>query len=237
MALGIDLSDKRVVVTGGASGIGAAVVDTLLEAGATPIVIDRVMASLPDSYEADVSSEKSVERVFQLIGKGGPIDGLVTCAGITRDGFLTQMSVAAFLAVVEVNLVGTFLSVREAVKLMAEDPERGGSIVTISSIGADGNKGQANYAASKAGVIALTKTTAMEQGRNNVRANTILPGPIETPMLASVPEKVLDGWKKATPLGRIGQPADIANAVIFLLSPMASHITGAELPVSGGMHF
>lgn len=228
------LDDRRIIVTGGASGIGAATAAMLAKAGATPIIIDRTDIGVPDCYAADITDETALRAIFEDILAGGPIHGLVTCAGITDDSFITDMTPEQFRKVIDVNLVGTFL----AMKLTAESMiARGiaGGMVTISSLSAAGNKGQANYSASKAGVIALTATAAQEWGRYGIRVNTILPGPVETPMLGTVPDKVTQAWLKGTPLGRIAQPDDIAGAVAFLLSDAASHITGQQLPVSGGL--
>lgn len=236
MRLSTKLEGWRIIVTGGSSGIGEATVEWLRDAGAFPIIFDRVIVhGGTKGYAVDVCDSECVDNYVMRVAAGGPIDGLVTCAGVTSDAFLTEMTPDQFRGVIEVNLLGTFHAVQAVGKVMVE--QQSGSIVTISSLSAAGNKGQANYAASKAGVIALTNTAALEWGRYGVRVNTILPGPVETPMLGTVPEKVLDGWIKATPLGHIATPVDIANAVGFLLSDDASHINGSQLTVSGGMRF
>lgn len=231
------LKDKVVVVTGGASGIGAATVAYLADAGALPIVMDRDRVDDPMSFRLDITSEFAVVAAFaQIAQMHGTIDGLVTCAGITADSFLTEMTVEQFDAVIAVNLKGTFLAMREAAKLM-QASGRMGSIVAISSLSAAGNKGQANYASSKAAVNALVATAALELGRFGIRVNSILPGPVDTPMLTTVPEGVKAAWVKSTPLGEIATPEDIAKVVLFLLGDASSHITGQHLVVSGGMRF
>jgi 3-oxoacyl-[acyl-carrier protein] reductase len=230
------LDDKRIIVTGGASGIGAATATLLAKAGASPIIIDRTDIGTPDSYAADITDETRLRAVFEDILAGGPIHGLVTCAGITDDAFLTDMTPDQFRRVMEVNLVGTFLAVKlTGAAMIAQGIP--GSIVAISSLSAAGNKGQGNYSASKAAVIALIATAAQEWGRYGIRANSVLPGPIETPMLETVPDKVMADWLRGTPLGHIGQPDDIANTALYLLSDLASHVTGQQLAVSGGLRF
>lgn len=232
MTVEIDLAGKVAVVTGGASGIGAAVVDLLAKAGADCVVVDRAGTDLP----VDVSDEEQVVDFFRNLEYVRPhIDLLVTCAGITDDDFITKMTAEQFDRVLAVNLRGTFLCVREAAKHMAT--RGGGSIVTISSISANGNLGQANYAASKAGVIALSRTAALELARDNIRVNTICPGPVDTPMLATVPDKVRESFIKQTPARKLATPENIADLVLFLASDRSSHITGEVMTVSGGLHF
>lgn len=233
LARAINLSDKVAVVTGAASGIGAAVTTTLEEAGAKCLKADL----RGTGWHCDVSDERKVSSMFEdMLGPAdGHIDILVTCAGITDDSFLTSMTGEQFARVLNVNLLGTFFCVREAAKHMATSG--GGSIVTISSISAAGNKGQANYAASKAGVIALSRTAALELARDGIRVNTICPGPVDTPMLETVPDGVLKGFIAQTPLHKLALPEDIANEALYLASDMSSHITGEARIVSGGLHF
>lgn len=230
MSVEIDLSGKVAVVTGGAGGIGSAVIDKLTEAGAHCIVLDFKNVDVP----VDVSDDIQVEQFFRRLGFMQPkIDILVTCAGITADGRIDKLSASDFQRVLQVNLMGTFNCIHQAVKLMRE----GGSIVTISSISAAGNYGQANYAASKAGVEAVTSTAAIEFGKVGIRVNAIAPGPVPTEMLKTVPENVLDGWIKATPLRKLTAAEDIANTALYLASDLSSQVTGQTLTVSGGLHF
>jgi len=230
MSVEIDLSGKVAVVTGGAGGIGSAAVERLTEAGAHCIVLDFKNVDVP----VDVSDDAQVEQFFRDLGFVQPkLDILVTCAGITADGKMAEMTAVDFRKVLNVNLTGTFNCIQQAVKLMHE----GGSIVTISSISAAGNYGQANYAASKAGVQALTSTAAIEYGKAGIRVNAIAPGPVPTEMLKTVPESVLEGWIKSTPLRKLTATEDIANTALFLASDLSSHVTGQVLTVSGGLRF
>ncbi len=230
MSVEIDLSGKVAVVTGGAGGIGSAVVERLTEAGAHCIVLDRTGVALP----ADVTDEVQIEQFFRNLGFMQPkIDILVTCAGMTLDNMMSKMSAADFRKVLDVNLTGTFICIQEAIKMMRE----GGSIITISSISAVGNLGQANYAASKAGVEALTRTAAIEYGKLGIRVNAIAPGPVPTEMLETVPEDKIKQWIEDTPLGRLAEANDIANMVLFLASDLSSFVTGQVHTVSGGLHF
>jgi len=181
----------------------------------------------------DVSCKDSVgDAVKKIEEKFAAVDILVNNAGITRDAMFHKMSLEQWESVIHVNLTGTFLMTSAVVAFMRE--KKHGRIVNISSTSAYGNVGQANYSATKAGVIGFTKTLAKELGRHNITVNVIEPGLIETDMLKSVPKNIKDGWLSVMPIARLGLPEDIANAVCFLASDEASFITGVELPVCGG---
>jgi len=234
------------VVTGAARGIGAAIARKLFQEGCRVALLDIDEAAASQAARAidpagertvpiscDVSRKESVDRAMAtVLAKYAQVDILVNNAGITADGMFHKMSLEQWQKVLDVNLTGMFL-VTSAVVLQMRERKRG-RIVNISSTSAYGNIGQANYAATKAGVIGLTKTLAKELGRYSITVNTIEPGVIETDMLRSVPQAIKDGWLKVMPIARMGQPEDIAGAVCFLASDEASFITGVELPVCGG---
>ena len=234
------------VITGAGRGIGKAVAQKLFAEGCKIVVIDIDAAIASDTVQSidqtgdgslaltcDISNKDSVAQAMsKIIEKFGTVDVLVNNAGITKDAMFHKMSLEQWQRVVDVNLTGTFLMTSAVVPYMRE--KKYGRIVNISSTSAYGNIGQANYAATKAGVIGLTKTLAKELGRYGITVNTIEPGVIETDMLKSVPQSIKDGWLAVMPLARMGQPEDIANAVCFLATDEASFITGVELPVCGG---
>jgi len=245
----MNLSGKKALVTGASRGIGRAVALKLAAEGAEVIVTatslerasrtaEEIMAmggrALP--CKADVSVPGDVEALFQMVVKEfGGIDILVNNAGITRDGLLMRMKDEDWSAVVDVNLKGTFYCTREAVKLMAK--AKSGRIVNISSVvGEMGNLGQANYCASKAGVIGFTKAVAREYAKRNITVNAVAPGFIETDMTGVLAENIREELLKQIPVNRFGAPEDIANAVYFLVSDMGGYITGHVLSVNGGMH-
>ena len=244
----LDLSGKNVLVTGGTRGIGRAIVEAAAEAGANVAFTYRSSSETADLLVADLggteralaiqadaaSAEDAQAAVDAVTDKWGSIDGLVVNAGITRDGLMIRMDADAWQAVIDTNLTGAFHVAKAAYRPMMK--QRGGSIVTISSVvGVMGNAGQANYAASKAGLIGFTKSLARELGGRGVRANVVAPGYIETDMTAELGEKVTEGMKGQIPLGRLGQPGDIAAAVLYLLSDAAAYVTGHVLHVDGGM--
>ncbi len=245
----MNLSGKKALVTGASRGIGRAVALKLAAEGAEVIVTatslerasrtaEEIMAmggrALP--CKADVSVPGDVEALFQMVVKEfGGIDILVNNAGITRDGLLMRMKDEDWSAVVDVNLKGTFYCTREAVKLMAK--AKSGRIVNISSVvGEMGSLGQANYCASKAGVIGFTKAVAREYAKRNITVNAVAPGFIETDMTGVLAENIREELLKQIPVNRFGAPEDIANAVYFLVSDMGGYITGHVLSVNGGMH-
>lgn len=234
------------VITGAGRGIGAAIARKLFIEGCRIAVLDInettalecVHSIDPEgsrslALHCDVGNEGSVSQaISKLVEKFKTIDILVNNAGITSDSMFHKMSLEQWKRVIDVNLTGTFLVTSAVVSGMRA--KKRGRIINISSTSAYGNIGQGNYAASKAGVIGLTKTLAKELGKYNITVNTIEPGVIESDMLKDVPQSIKDSWLKAMPLARMGQPEDIANAVCFLASEEASFITGVELPVCGG---
>ena len=244
----LDLTDKNVLVTGGSRGIGRAVVEAAAGAGArvaftyraSADAADRLAADLggPDkalALQADAASREDAEAsVAAVTDRWGTIDGLVVNAGVTRDGLMIRMDEAAWQDVIDTNLTGAFHVCKAAYRPMMK--QRGGSIVTVSSVvGVTGNAGQANYAASKAGVIGFTKSLARELGGRGVRANVVAPGYIDTDMTADLGEKAVEAMRGQIPLGRTGTPEEIAAAVLFLLSDAAAYVTGHVLHVDGGM--
>jgi 3-oxoacyl-[acyl-carrier protein] reductase len=235
MPMDLNLRDKIVIVTGGAAGIGRATAERFEAEGATVVVWD--VSSEP---KIDVTSRDAVKTV---IARHGRIDVLINNAGIVRDAQLVKvkdgavvsaMDDATFDSVIAVNLKGVFVCTRAVAPHMIA--ARAGVILNASSIvGLYGNFGQTNYAASKAGVISFTRTWARELGRYGIRVNCVAPGFIATEMVKSMPEKVLDAMASKTPLARLGEPADIANAYAWLASDAAKFVHGAVLSVDGGL--
>jgi 3-oxoacyl-[acyl-carrier protein] reductase len=236
-----------VIVTGANRGIGRAMTRDLLAAGWPVAMVDigfdqpvETADDLPAgstvrSYTANVADWEQVEKtVADITADFAAVHGLINNAGITRDGLFVRMPPAEWQAVLDVNLTGTFFFTRAVAPIMMR--QRSGRIVCISSvIGLTGNAGQANYAASKAGVIAMSKSVARELGGRNVTCNCIAPGFIETDMTAKLPEKVVADMLQRIPLKRLGQVSDLFGAVRFLLSPEAAWITGQTLVIDGGM--
>lgn len=247
--LGLYSPGTVAIVTGASRGIGAAVAEELAAEGAEVVityasreaqakeVLNRIEAGGGKGtiHQLDVADEDSVRGLFRAVRSDyGRLDVLVTNAGINRDGLLAAMSTSKFDDVVATNLRGTFLCCREAVRLMAS--HRGGSIVTMSSTAAVGaSVGQANYSAAKAGIIAMTRSVAVEGARFGIRANALVPGFIETDMLATVPAARRQDYLGEIPLGRFGRPAEVARIVAFLASDRSSYLTGASLIVDGGL--
>ena len=244
------LQNKICLITGGAAGIGRATAKLFAQHGAIVIIADVRQASTEglgehaSAYAVNVTDRQAVQAwVDDVVAKHGRIDILVNNAGITRDGQLVkmkdgqlvgQMSQEAFDLVVDVNLKGVFNCTQAAVPHMIA--AGGGVILNASSVvGLDGNFGQTNYVATKAGVIGMTKVWARELGRYQIRVNAVAPGFIATEMTAAMPEKVFQGMVGHTPLGRAGQPQDIAQAYLFLASDSASFISGITLRVDGGL--
>ena len=237
------LDGKRAVITGAAQGIGLATARRFIDEGADLLMVDRPAQSDIDLAElatdgvtylaGDVTDDTTLEAIEAYALDGG-LDILVNNAGITRDASLTKMSVEQWDAVIDVNLKAVFRLAQLAARLM--QMSGGGVILNAASVVAHyGNFGQANYVASKAGVIGLTKTLAKELGRHRIRVNAVAPGFIETPMTAAVPAKVIDTMQAKIPLGRMGRADDIAAAYAFLASDEARYITGATLNVDGGL--
>ena len=232
------------VVTGGTRGIGASIAKSLKAAGHTVTVVDVVddqIASFKnetgiDGYNVDVADYASVEAGFAKIeADHGPIEILVNNAGITRDGFLHKMVPEQFELVIKVNMISVFNTCRVVMPGMRE---RGfGRIVNISSMnGQRGQLGQSNYAAAKAGMIGFTKSVAYECGAKGITANIVAPGFILTDMTAKMPPEILESEVKKIPVGRIGQPNDIASMVAYLAADEAGFINGATMSVNGGQY-
>lgn len=235
----LGLEDKVIVVTGGNRGLGAAMVSLLADLGAkvayTDIAIDENNKGL--GIKADVTNLASMEEAASKIKEElGPVYGVVANAGITRDNFFTKLTPEDWDAVINVNLKGVVNSIQPFLEGMYE--QNSGSIVCISSISGDrGNAGQANYSATKAAVIGIVKSLARECARYNVRANAIAPGFINTEMTKAIPDKVKDKITAEIPFRRFGEPEDIAWAVAYLLSPVASsYVSGEVLRVNGAHH-
>lgn len=244
------LKGKTALITGAARGIGKEIALRFAREGAniafTDLVIDEngkkteeeiaalgVKAKGYASNAADFNQTKEV--VAQVLADFGTIDILVNNAGITKDGLMMRMTEAQWDAVINVNLKSAFNFINAVLPIMMR--QRSGSIINMASVvGVHGNAGQANYAASKAGLIALAKSIAQEVGSRGIRANAIAPGFIETAMTAQLPDAVREEWKKKIPLRRGGQVEDIANVATFLASDLSSYVTGQVIQVDGGMN-
>ena len=243
------LKDKVAFVTGAAQGIGRACALTLARAGADLAVGDYNPVKLPEvvreiktlgrrgwSVQLNVTDSGQVKAAFEgLMGQFGRLDIMVNNAGITRDSLLLRMKKEDWDLVLETNLTGGFLCTQEAIKIMLK--QRSGRIINIASVvGLMGNPGQGNYAASKAGVVGLTKTVALEVASRNITVNAIAPGFIDTAMTQALPEAARGRLLERVPLNRMGTDQDVANGVKFLASDEASYITGHVLNINGGMY-
>jgi len=232
----VDLAGRAALVTGGARGLGAACARTLAQAGARVLCLDVQPPEAPglDWLACDVSSPQAAAgAVDEAARRLGALDTVVCAAGITRDGVLWKLRAEDWRAVLAVNLDGAFHVLQAAVPHLRAAGR--GSVVLISSInGERGRFGQSNYAASKAGLIGLSKSAARELGRFGVRVNVVAPGLIDTPMTAGLPAEVREASIRETALGHAGQPQDVAGAVLFLCSDLARHVTGQVLRVDGG---
>ncbi len=242
------LQDKIAIVTGGSSGIGKATVQLFLQEGATVINWDvnqqaglALLEALPEFkgklhfLQVDVASYEQAQQAAQRVHEQfGHIDILVNNAGITRDATLLKMTSEQWQQVIDVNLSGVFNCTKAVAPYMVE--QKSGKIINTSSVvGLYGNFGQTNYVAAKSGVIGMTKVWARELGGKGINVNAVAPGFIATEMVEKVPQKILDNIKEKTPLGRLGQPIDIARAYCFLASYEASFVNGAVLSVDGGL--
>jgi 3-oxoacyl-[acyl-carrier protein] reductase len=232
------LLDGRVaVVTGGTRGIGRAIATTFSAHGATVVALgtSEQQHTDIDTRKCDVADEESVVTTFRsVLADHGRIDVLVNNAGVAIDSVIHRGSLEDFRRVVDVNLQGTWLCTREALRHM-RDRDGGGAIVNVASIASKaGNLGQAAYVSSKAGVEALTRTTAREGARHGIRANAIRPGLISTDMTAGIPQRSWDDKLASIPMARPGDPAEVAEVALFLASDMSSYVTGAVLDVAGG---
>lgn len=244
----MDAGGKTVIITGAGGGIGREAALLFSQEGYSVAIWDRDEPLGEETAEAiikkggtaffypvDVSSLKEVERALtETLQEFNQVDVLINNAGITRDGFLVKTSPSDWQKVIDVNLTGLFNCTKVVASRMIEQ-EEGCIINTSSVVGIYGNIGQTNYAATKAGVIGLTKTWAKELGGRGIRVNAVAPGFIETPMTGKVPEKILSLMREKTPLQRLGCPEDVAWVYLFLASQQASFIHGAVIPVDGGL--
>ncbi len=250
--LPIDLSPKTALITGASQGIGAQIARTFHAAGAKVILnhpgFDQTESDASEFaaelngkrensayiFAADISDAEAVEKMMQGVKASpnlGSIDYLINNAGILRDKTVAKMSLDDWKAVIDVNLSGTFHTAKYGLEIMNDD----GAIVSLGSIAAlQGFYGQANYAAAKGGVHAMTRVLSRECARRNIRVNAIAPGVIQTDMAATIPEEVRKEMLKNVPLGRLGLPQEIASVAVFLCSPLASYITGQTIEVNGG---
>jgi 3-oxoacyl-[acyl-carrier protein] reductase len=234
------LEGKNALVTGASRGIGRAIAVELAQAGATVVIGYRTGRDEAEALAAEIGGRAvqadvaDADDARSLVEEAGDVDVLVNNAGLTRDGLLARMSDDDWRTVIETNLSSVFYTCRAVTRPMMK--KRAGAIVNVSSIvGVHGNWGQTNYAASKAGIIGFTKSLARELGSRNIRANVVAPGYVTTQLTDVLPEDVMAAMIRNTPLGRAGQPTDVAGAVRFLCSDEASFITGEVLLVDGGM--
>ncbi|NHF60154.1 3-oxoacyl-[acyl-carrier-protein] reductase [Flavobacteriaceae bacterium TP-CH-4] len=243
------LEGKNVIITGASRGIGRGIAEVFADHGAN-VAFTYSSSEAPalelekgliakgvkaKAYKSNAASfEESEKLVEQVLEDFGGIDVLINNAGITKDNLLMRMGEEDFDSVIEINLKSVFNMTKAVQRTLLK--QRKGSIINMSSVvGVKGNAGQANYAASKAGMIGFTKSVALELGSRNIRCNAIAPGFIETEMTDKLDEKVVQGWRDGIPLKRGGKPEDVANACLFLASDLSDYITGQVLNVDGGM--
>lgn len=241
------LENKVVIITGAGSGIGKETALLFAKEGAKVVVADvnekggeETVAEIKRNgdgffFKLDVSNrEQSKQMAKTVLEKYGKIDVLINNAGIVQDAFVSKMTEQQWDKVIDINLKGVFNCIQAVVDIMMK--QGSGVIINTSSIvGLNGNVGQVNYSATKAGLIGMTKTLAKELGKKGIRVNAVAPGFIATPMTAAVPEKILEMMKEKTPLRRLGKPEDIANAYLYLASDEANFVNGAVLSVDGGL--
>lgn len=232
------MTSRNVLVTGGNRGIGLAIAERFRDQGDAVVILSRAgedVAGMP-AVAGDVSDSDSVKKAFKEAEEklGGSMDVVVANAGITDDGLLMRMSDESFDRVIDTNLAGAFRCARAATTGMIR--RKGGRLIFVSSVvGLYGSPGQANYAASKAGLVGLARSVARELGGRGITANVVAPGFIETEMTSSLPEDRQKAYKDAIPAGRFARPEEVAAAVTFLASPEAAYINGAVVPVDGGL--
>jgi 3-oxoacyl-[acyl-carrier protein] reductase len=245
----INLSGKIALVTGSTRGIGRATAEKLAEAGATVVVTGRVEERALEVAQhikertgsetlgvgLDVGDPESIDRAYSKVREAfGGVDILVNNAGINRDALFIRMKPEDWEEVVRVNLTGTFLMTQRVVRDMMK--KKWGRIINLSSVvGFTGNVGQANYTATKAGIVGFTKTLAKELAGRNITVNAVAPGFIETDMTEALPQELKETYLKQIPVGRFGKPEDVANVVVFLASDLAGYITGEVIHVNGGL--
>lgn len=243
------LKGKNILVTGASKGIGRAIALRAAQEGANIAftylssvekgqALEKELAALgikAKGYKSDASIYSAAEELINnVVADFGTLDGLVNNAGVTKDGLLMRMSEEQWDTVININLKSVFNLTKAAIKPLMK--QKYGSIINITSVvGIKGNAGQANYAASKAGIIGFTKSVALELGSRNIRSNAVAPGFIETEMTGQLDQKVVDGWKENIPLKRAGLPEDVADCVVFLASDLSKYMTGQVLQVDGGM--
>jgi 3-oxoacyl-[acyl-carrier protein] reductase len=244
------LEGKMALVTGGARGIGRTICKRFLDEGASIAILDinseegistaeafnkEFGEEKASFYKVDITDEKDVEdTVNSIISRREKIDILVNNAGITMDNLVLRMSIRDWKKVIDINLTGAFICSKSVIKHMVK--ARSGNIINVSSIvGVHGNAGQANYSASKAGLIGLTRTLARELASRNIRVNAVAPGYIETEMTGKLPDKIKEKLLDRIPAGKLGSVGDVADSVLFLASSQSSYITGIVLGVDGGM--
>lgn len=241
------LDGKVALITGGAQGIGLAIGQRFCQEGARVVLADMnesaavaaagTLSGGASGVRANVTNPQDVTAMFDhTIEAFGRVDILINNAGITRDASLKKMTIEEFSTVIDVHLKGTWLGLKEALPRMKAQGD-GGSIVNMSSIsGKIGNFGQSNYAAAKAGIIGMTKSVAREGARANIRVNAIQPGLIATEMTAAMPPEIFAAKEQEIPLGRAGQPSEVASVALFLASDLSSYCTGITIEVAGGRH-
>ena len=243
----INLKDTSVILTGATGGIGGSILDKLVSAGANVLATgtnEEKLKKIKDKYsnvhveKFDISNHDKIEEFIEKSNETleNKIDVLINNAGITRDNLTIRMKDEEWSKVIDVNLTSTFLLCKNAIKKMLKNKK--GKIVNITSVvGHTGNIGQANYTASKAGVIAMSKSLALEYGKKNININCVSPGFISTEMTDKISDQYKEVLKSRIPLERFGDPTDIANTVVFLSSDLSNYITGETIHVNGGMYF